>query len=72
MAKLHSLLVLQQFMRSLGEDMEEAELVRSIKQNESKRTSERTNERIRRTKTYERHPEFIDRQKKCPLRRKYY
>ena len=35
MAKLHSLLVLQQFMRSLGEDMEEAELVRSIKQNES-------------------------------------
>lgn len=26
MAKLHSLLVLQQFMRSLGEDMEEAEL----------------------------------------------
>ena len=59
MAKLHSLLVLQQFMRSLGEDMEEAELVRSIKQNESKRTSEWTNERIRMTKTYERHPEYI-------------
>ena len=36
MAKLHSLLVLQQFMRSLGEDMEEAELVRSTTQNESK------------------------------------
>lgn len=46
MAKLHSLLVLQQFMRSLGEDMEEAELVRSIKQNESKRTgaNEQTSE----------------------------
>lgn len=55
MAKLHSLLVLQQFMRSLGEDMEEAELVRSIKQNDSKRTSEQMNERFRMTKTYERH-----------------
>ena len=27
MAKLHSLIALQQFMRGLGEDMEEAELV---------------------------------------------
>lgn len=30
MAKLHSLLALQQFMQGLGEDMDEAELVRSI------------------------------------------
>ena len=29
MAKLHSLLALQQFMQGLGEDMDEAELVRS-------------------------------------------
>lgn len=28
MAKLHSLIALQQFMRGLGEDMDEAELVR--------------------------------------------
>ena len=35
MAKLHSLLVLQQFMRSLGEDMEEAELVRSTNQDDN-------------------------------------
>ena len=31
MAKLHSLLALQQFMQGLGEDMEEAELVRSTR-----------------------------------------
>ena len=29
MAKLHSLIALQQFMRGLGEDMDEAELVRN-------------------------------------------
>lgn len=37
MAKLHSLLVLQQFMRGLGEDMEEAELVRSTNRNGGKK-----------------------------------
>ena len=39
MAQLHSLLVLQQFMRSLGEDMEEAELVRYTKQGESQKSA---------------------------------
>ena len=29
MAQLHSLIALQQFMRGLGEDMDEAELVRN-------------------------------------------
>lgn len=42
MAKLHSLLALQQFMQGLGEDMDEAELVRLTYQNE--RTKERTHE----------------------------
>ena len=41
MAKLHSLLALQQFMQGLGEDMDEAELVRS--------TGTETNQRNQRT-----------------------
>ena len=45
MAKLHSLLALQQFMQGLGEDMDEAELVRST----WTETNERTNERNQRT-----------------------
>ena len=41
MAKLQSLLALQQFMQGLGEDMDEAELVRS--------TGTETNQRNQRT-----------------------
>jgi len=43
MAKLHSLLALRQFMQGVGEDMDEAELVRSTGK------IERTNKRSRRT-----------------------
>jgi len=45
MAKLHSLLALQQFMQGLGEDMDEAELVRSTgtEANERNQRTDRTN-----------------------------
>ena len=45
MAKLHSLLALRQFMQGLGEDMDEAELVRSTgtETNEQNQRSDRTN-----------------------------
>ena len=42
MAKLHSLLALQQFMQGLGEDMDEAELVRSTGTETNQETSVRT------------------------------
>lgn len=37
MAQLHSLIALQQFMRGLGEEMDEAELVWNIEKNKEKK-----------------------------------
>ena len=44
MAKLHSLLALQQFMQGLGEDVDEAELVRSNNRNERTKLADGQNE----------------------------
>ena len=40
MAQLHSLIALQQFMRGLGEEMDEAELVWNIEKKKKKRKKE--------------------------------
>ena len=41
MAQLHSLIALQQFMRGLGEDMDEAELVWNIEKKKRKEKKQR-------------------------------
>ena len=43
MAQLHSLIALQQFMRGLGEEMDEAELVWNIEKKKKKRKEKKEN-----------------------------
>ena len=42
MAQLHSLIALQQFMRGLGEEMDEAELVWNIEKKKKRKETKKT------------------------------